>query len=161
MHFHRPMAFGFNRNLPVSYLFPNVLYCSPRVQVKQPAQPDRERLMGSLGELSGGLSTYHLPEEPRLLHTWRLAVRLTLFAVASFFLLMFLSQQARASDGSPDAASSQASASADASSSDSNSESGQARADHRLNGPKGRFQAEGAEKTGDATGTGESNSVGT
>src|SRR5262245_65889569 len=71
--------------------------------------------MGSLGELGGGLSTYHLPEEPRLLHALRLWVRLAMLAVASFFLLMFLSQQAHAADGGSGAASSRASASTDAS----------------------------------------------
>src|SRR5919199_375473 len=69
--------------------------------------------MGSLGGSWWGYSTYHLPEEPRLLHAWRLILRLALLAVALFFLLMFLSQQAHASDGAPDAAASQASASTD------------------------------------------------
>ena len=98
--------------------------------------------MGSLGELSGGLSTYHLPEEPRLLHAWRLALRLTLLATASLLLLMFLSQKAHASDGSSEAASSRASASADASGSDASGQSGQARAhNHWAGGPKSWFQA--------------------
>jgi hypothetical protein len=76
------------------------------------------------------------------LHAWRLALRLTLLAIASLLLLMFLSQKAHASDGSSEAASSRASASADASGSDAGGQSGQARAhNHRAGGPKSWFQA--------------------
>src|SRR6266540_1813074 len=95
--------------------------------------------MGSLGDLSGGLSTYHLPEEPRLFQAWRLTVRLALLAFASFFSLMFLSQQAHAADGPHDAASSQAAASSDFSGSDATSAS-----DHGRTGGSDEGQAGGS-----------------